>query len=72
MYEGRIRTFIVFEKLGEDVSKIQEKIFSGCLSLKDTIRVGLEIIDALECLHELGYIHNDIKPDNFMTELYRN
>jgi serine/threonine protein kinase len=63
---------MVLEKLGESVSKIQDKTITNCLSLKDTIRVGLEMIDALETLHEKGYTHGDIKPDNFLTEVNRN
>lgn len=34
--------------------------------------MGLQVIDALESLHELGYIHSDLKPDNIMVGLVEN
>jgi len=29
--------------------------------------IGLQLIDRLEALHSIGYIHRDIKPDNLIV-----
>ena len=26
--------------------------------------IGLQVIDRLEVMHKLGYLHRDVKPDN--------
>ena len=31
--------------------------------------IGLQLIDRLEALHKIGYIHRDIKPDNLAIGL---
>lgn len=39
------------------------------LAWSDIKRIGLELLDALEALHENGIYHRDIKPPNVMLEL---
>lgn len=39
------------------------------LAWSDIKRIGLELLDALEALHEHGIFHRDIKPPNVMLEL---
>lgn len=39
------------------------------LAWSDIKRIGLELLDALEALHEHGIYHRDIKPPNIMLEL---
>lgn len=28
--------------------------------------LGCQLLDAFECLHEAGYVYNDLKPENIM------
>jgi casein kinase 1/casein kinase I family protein HRR25 len=35
------------------------------------ISFGCQMLDALESLHELGFVHCDIKPDNILFGLAR-
>ncbi|TPP59357.1 Tau tubulin kinase [Fasciola gigantica] len=37
----------------------------GLFSLSTTIRLSLQILDAIETIHEAGFLHRDIKPSNF-------
>ena len=46
-----------------------EDLFEFCdysFSLKTILMIGLQIINRIESLHRVGYIHRDIKPDNFL------
>ena len=33
-------------------------------SVKTVLMIGLQVIDRIEALHTIGYVHRDIKPDN--------
>ncbi|KRX01464.1 Protein kinase-like domain [Pseudocohnilembus persalinus] len=35
-------------------------------SLQTVLQIGIQCLERLECLHDIGYIHRDIKPDNLM------
>ena len=46
-----------------------EDLFEFCdynFSLKTILMIGLQIVNRIESLHKLGYLHRDIKPDNFL------
>lgn len=58
---GVYHFFIIQEHLGKDLSKAK-------LNIPETIRVGLKVLESLESLHNLGYIHGDIKPDNILVQ----
>lgn len=38
------------------------------LPFEDVCRIAVQIIDALEALHDKGWIHRDVKPDNTMFD----
>lgn len=37
------------------------------ISEKTTVQVGLQVLEKLEALHEVGYLYNDLKPDNILV-----
>ncbi len=56
--------YLVMEYLeGETLSKRLER---GALPLKDLLRIGVEIADALDKAHGQGIVHRDLKPGNIM------
>jgi len=46
---------------GEDLSK---RLGSGAMSISESLRVGVQLAQALEAAHENGVIHRDLKPAN--------
>ena len=37
--------------------------------LREVCQIGVDLLTALEELHSIGYLHNDIKPDNVLFGL---
>ena len=58
--------FLAMELLqGESLDK---RLARGPLELADALRVGLEILSAMEAVHRQGLVHRDLKPSNvFLT-----
>ena len=57
---------MVIEILGPNM----EQMFNFCdrkYSLKTILMIALQCVMRIEAIHEMGFIHRDIKPDNFLT-----
>lgn len=58
------RAFIAMEYL--DGETLSARIKRGPLSVKDAVKVAIEISGALSAAHRKGIIHRDLKPGNIM------
>jgi Tol biopolymer transport system component len=54
--------FLVMELLEGD--SMAERLAKGAMPIAETLRVGIEIADALERAHRQGIVHRDLKPGN--------
>eukprot|EP00347_Sterkiella_histriomuscorum_P010931 403374385 len=64
--------YIVMNKIDEDLNQIVKRAEGSKLSLQTVINVGLELIERLESLHQLGIVHRDLKPKNIMVNHSKN
>lgn len=57
--------FVVMELLGENLSVLRKQQPGKRFSVGTTMRLGMQMVRAIEGMHEHGYLHRDIKPSNF-------
>lgn len=65
--QDKNRKIIVMDLLGQSLESLitdRKK-----LQLKTVISIAIQMIDILKYIHSKGYIHRDIKPDNFVIGL---
>ena len=62
--EAEGRDFIVMEYV--DGQTLRAKIGQGPVALEETLRITIEVVEALEAAHGKGIVHRDIKPENIM------
>jgi serine/threonine protein kinase len=56
--------FLVMEFL--DGETLSQRIERGPIALKELVRIGTEVADALDKAHKQGIVHRDLKPGNIM------
>lgn len=58
--------YMVIDLLGPSLADMVKQ--RGKLSLHCVLKLGIQMIDILQGIHEKGMIHRDIKPDNFLLD----
>jgi serine/threonine protein kinase len=54
------------EKLGSSLYTIISKCGSYPFTREEVLKMGISLISNMKQLHQAGYIHGDIKPDNIL------
>lgn len=63
--KDRKHNTVIMDYLGPSL----EDLFDFCgnkFSLKTVIMIGIQVLNRIEAIHNSGYLHRDIKPDNFL------
>ncbi|KAL3085119.1 hypothetical protein niasHS_010188 [Heterodera schachtii] len=57
--------FLVMDMLGDNLFKLRLQFQQHRFSAPTSLRLALEMLESLEQLHSLGFVHRDVKPTNF-------
>ncbi|XP_034952595.1 tau-tubulin kinase homolog Asator isoform X2 [Chelonus insularis] len=57
--------YVVMQLQGKNLAELRRAQPRGAFSLSTTLRLGLQILKAIENIHDVGFLHRDIKPSNF-------
>ncbi|XP_076311730.1 uncharacterized protein LOC143225719 [Tachypleus tridentatus] len=57
--------YVVMQLQGKNLAELRRSQPRGAFSLSTTLRLGLQILRAIESIHEVGFLHRDVKPSNF-------
>eukprot|EP00658_Telonema_sp_P-2_P082968 TRINITY_DN886_c0_g1_i2.p1 TRINITY_DN886_c0_g1~~TRINITY_DN886_c0_g1_i2.p1 ORF type:complete len:549 (-),score=126.15 TRINITY_DN886_c0_g1_i2:403-2049(-) len=61
--------FVVMQLLGENLSVLRKRQPGKRFAIGTTCRLGVQMLSAIESMHDFGYLHRDIKPSNFAMGL---
>ena len=47
---------------GRNLADLRRSMSRGTFTVSTTLRLGRQILDAVESIHSVGFLHRDIKP----------
>ncbi|TRY58362.1 hypothetical protein DNTS_034205, partial [Danionella cerebrum] len=50
---------------GRNLADLRRSMHRGTFTVSTTLRLGLQMLKAIESIHSVGFLHRDIKPSNF-------
>ncbi|CAF0792230.1 unnamed protein product [Adineta ricciae] len=68
LFSGGVSTlynYMIMTLLGLSLSEIRRNTQEQRFTLSTTLRISLQILEAIESIHSIGFLHRDIKPSNF-------
>jgi serine/threonine protein kinase len=61
--------YLLMELISTDLEDLKKQANTQRIALKSVFMIGLQVVDRLEALHRIGYLHRDVKPDNLAIGL---
>ncbi|KAL2098913.1 hypothetical protein ACEWY4_005393 [Coilia grayii] len=57
--------YVVMELQGRNLADLRRSMSRGTFSVSTTLRLGRQMLEAIQSIHSVGFLHRDIKPSNF-------
>ncbi|XDV43555.1 hypothetical protein PO909_012019 [Leuciscus waleckii] len=57
--------YVVMELQGRNLADLRRSMNRGTFTVSTTLRLCLQMLQAIESIHSVGFLHRDIKPSNF-------
>ncbi|KAM3918264.1 tau-tubulin kinase 2 isoform 2-T2 [Leptodactylus fuscus] len=57
--------YVVMQLQGRNLADLRRSQSRGTFSISTMLRLGRQILEAIESIHSVGFLHRDIKPSNF-------
>ncbi|XP_057200450.1 tau-tubulin kinase 2 isoform X2 [Triplophysa rosa] len=64
--------YVVMELQGRNLADLRRSMNRGTFTVSTTLRLGVQILEAIESIHSVGFLHRDIKPSNFAMGRFPN
>nr|XP_022909902.1 tau-tubulin kinase homolog Asator-like isoform X1 [Onthophagus taurus] len=61
--------YVVMQLQGRNLAELRRAQPRAAFSLSTTLRLGLQILKAIESIHSVGFLHRDIKPIQMLQNL---
>lgn len=61
--------YLLMELIGKDLDDLKKISKQERFTMKTVFMIGLQVVDRLEALHKIGFLHRDVKPDNLAIGL---
>lgn len=57
--------YVVMSLVGQNLAELRRSQSRGAFSIGTMLRLGIQIINGIEAIHDCGFLHRDVKPSNF-------
>lgn len=54
--------YVVMSVQGRNLAELRRSQSKSCFTVSTTLRLGAQILAAIEAIHSVGFLHRDIKP----------